>query len=88
MIRKTSFEHFEGKNQARVFEAVFGLDKLNADDLIKAIKKAGGMIIVRNPVTSDFSSMPSQAIATGMVDYILEPELMPDTIQDYVKLEG
>ena len=55
---------------------------------IKAIKKAGGMIIVRNPVTSDFSSMPSQAIATGMVDYILEPELMPNTIQDYVKLEG
>ena len=35
-----NFEHYEGKNKARVFEAVFGLDKLNGDDLIKAIKKA------------------------------------------------
>jgi two-component system CheB/CheR fusion protein len=54
---------------------------------IKAIKAAGGMVIARNPETSEFSSMPSNAIATGMVDYILEPALMPDTIEDYVKNE-
>jgi len=38
---------------------------------IKAIKKAGGMVIARNPETSDFASMPSHAIATGLVDFIL-----------------
>jgi len=54
---------------------------------IKAIKKAGGMVIARNPETSEFASMPSNAIATGMVDFILEPELMPGTIEDYVKHE-
>ncbi|MGI8582843.1 MAG: chemotaxis protein CheB [Chitinophagaceae bacterium] len=52
---------------------------------IKAVKKEGGMVIVRNPETSEFGSMPSNAIATGVVDFVLEPEVMPDTIEEYVK---
>ncbi|MDR3697829.1 chemotaxis protein CheB [Mucilaginibacter sp.] len=55
---------------------------------IKAIKKAGGVIIARNPETSEFGSMPSHAIATGLVDFVLEPALMPDAIEDYIKHEG
>jgi two-component system CheB/CheR fusion protein len=53
-----------------------------------AIKKAGGMVIARNPETSEFSSMPSSAIATGAVDFILEPDLMPNAIEDYIKYGG
>ena len=56
-------------------------------DGVKAIKQAGGMVIARNPDTTDFQSMPSHAIDTGLVDYILEPELMPAAIEDYVKDE-
>ena len=52
---------------------------------VKNIKKQGGMVMVRNPETSEFANMPSSAIATGVVDFILEPELMPGTIADYVK---
>ena len=52
---------------------------------IKAIKNAGGMVIARSPANSEFSSMPSNAIATGLVDFILEPALMPAAIEDYVK---
>ncbi|MCC8423494.1 chemotaxis protein CheB [Mucilaginibacter sp. UR6-11] len=55
---------------------------------IRAIKKAGGMVIARNPATSPFGSMPSSAIATGMVDFVLEPALMPAAIEDYVKNMG
>lgn len=55
---------------------------------VKAIKKAGGMVIARNPANSDFSSMPSNAIATGLVDFVLEPALMPSAIEDYVKNAG
>lgn len=54
---------------------------------VKAIKKRNGMVIVRNPETSDFASMPAHAIATGVVDYVLEPELMPGVIENYVKSE-
>lgn len=65
------------------------LSGLGADGTegIKAIKKAGGMIIARNPDTSDYGSMPSHAIATGVVDFVLEPESMPAVIEKYVKQE-
>ena len=65
------------------------LSGLGADGTegIKAIKKAGGMIIARNPDTSDYGSMPSHAIATGAVDFVLEPESMPAVIERYVKQE-
>jgi len=54
---------------------------------IKAIKNAGGMVIARNPETTEFGSMPASAIATGLVDFILEPAAMPAAIEDYVKHE-
>jgi two-component system CheB/CheR fusion protein len=49
-----------------------------------AIKKAGGMVIARSPEASEFASMPSNAIATNEVDFILEPEQMPEAIKDYI----
>ena len=55
---------------------------------VKSIKNAGGMVIARNPETSEFNSMPSNAIATGVVDFIAEPALMPDIIENYVKQVG
>ncbi len=54
---------------------------------IVAIKNAGGMVIARDPETSEFASMPAHAIATGMVDFVLEPALMPNIIDDYVTHE-
>ncbi|MCE7059147.1 CheR family methyltransferase [Dyadobacter sp. CY343] len=59
----------------------------DGSDGVKAIKKAGGMVIARNPQTTEFNSMPSNAIATGMVDFIVEPEAMPGAIEEYVKRE-
>lgn len=64
-----------------------GLGSDGAEGII-AIKKAGGMVMARNPETSAYPGMPTRAIATGMVDYILEPAAMPDTIEDFVKYEG
>ena len=54
---------------------------------IKAIKNAGGMVIARNPETTEFGSMPASAIATGLVDFVLEPAAMPAAIEDYVTHE-
>ena len=52
---------------------------------VKMIKNAGGMVIAREPTTTEFSSMPSSAIAAGVVDCILEPQAMPLTIEMYVE---
>jgi two-component system CheB/CheR fusion protein len=40
---------------------------------IKAIKAAGGITFVQIPQSAQYDSMPRSAIATGMVDFILEP---------------
>ena len=52
---------------------------------LKAIKKAGGMVMVQNPQTAQFDGMPQSAIATGMIDYICPPENMSDIIINYTK---
>jgi len=61
-----------------------GLARDGTDGIIK-IKEAGGMVIAREPTTSQFGSMPSNAIATGLVDFVLEPQSMPEVIEDFLK---
>lgn len=51
---------------------------------IRTIKDAGGLIIVSDPELSEYDQMPLSAINTGLVDYIVPPEEMPQLIQQYV----
>ncbi len=76
-----SFATDQGKKAIGVILSGMGSDGTEG---VKAIKNAGGMVIVRDPAKAEFASMPSNAIATGVVDFILEPELMPQTIYGYV----
>lgn len=52
---------------------------------IRAIKEAGGMIMVQDSESAKFDGMPRSSIATGIVDYILPPEQMPETLLRYIK---
>lgn len=52
---------------------------------IAAIQQAGGMVLVQDPISAKFDGMPNSAIASGYVDYILAPELMPEEIFNYIK---
>jgi two-component system, chemotaxis family, CheB/CheR fusion protein len=38
---------------------------------IKAIKEAGGIILVQDPEEAEYGSMPRSAVATGMADFVL-----------------
>ena len=76
-----SLAEYNGKKAIGVILSGLGSDGTEG---IKAIKEAGGMIIARNPERTEFSSMPAHAIATGMVDFILEPAFMPEAIESYV----
>lgn len=51
----------------------------------RAIKEAGGMIIVQDESTAKFDGMPRSSVATGLVDYILPPAKMPEAIINYIK---
>jgi two-component system CheB/CheR fusion protein len=51
---------------------------------IEAIKKVGGMVIVQDPTSTEFNSMPNNAIASGNYDFILAPKKIPQQIANYV----
>jgi len=52
---------------------------------IRAIKEAGGMVMVQDDQSAKFDGMPRSSISTGLVDYILPPEKMPGELLNYIK---
>jgi len=52
---------------------------------LKAIKGEGGMAMAQSPESTEYEGMPSNAIATGLVDYVLPPEEMPARIMAYAE---
>src|SRR5690606_14762682 len=52
---------------------------------IKSIKAMGGMTIAQDPNTANFQDMPTNAIATQDVDFIVPPEQMGKLILKYVR---
>ena len=51
---------------------------------LKAIKGAGGMAMVQEEAQAKFSGMPKSAIDTGVVDFVLPVEKMPQQLLNYV----
>lgn len=51
---------------------------------IKAIRKAGGHVVVQEPSSSKFDGMPVSSINTGYADYVLAPEKIFDAIAEIV----
>jgi two-component system CheB/CheR fusion protein len=51
---------------------------------VRMIKEKLGMVMVQDPETAEYSSMPSASIKTNMVDYILAPEEMPAKLIQYL----
>ncbi len=52
---------------------------------IRSVKEAGGMIMIQDDETARFDGMPRSAISTGMADFILSPDEMPEFLLNYVK---
>jgi two-component system CheB/CheR fusion protein len=51
----------------------------------KAIKGAGGMIMVQEENQAKYNGMPRSAIDTGLIDYILPVEKMPEELIKYIR---
>lgn len=52
---------------------------------IRAVKEAGGMIMVQAEASAKFAGMPSSAIATGAADFILPVEEMPAELLKFIR---
>jgi len=55
---------------------------------LKAIKAECGMAMVQEPNSAKYDGMPRSAIDTGLVDYILPPEKMPQQLILYATHAG
>ena len=51
---------------------------------VRAVKGEGGMAMAQNPESTEYDGMPRNAIATGLVDYILPAAEMPAQLIAYV----
>lgn len=51
---------------------------------ITEVKGASGMVVAQTPDSARYAGMPSSAIATGLVDYVLPPEQMGAALRRYV----
>ena len=51
---------------------------------VEAIKKMGGTVIVQDVKTAEFAGMPSAAINTGNVDFILPLDEISTTLMSLV----
>jgi len=47
---------------------------------VRAVKEAGGLILVQSEESAKFDGMPRAAISTGLADFILPPEEMPSQL--------
>jgi two-component system CheB/CheR fusion protein len=57
---------------------------------LKTVKSELGMVMVQDPKSAKFDGMPTSAIQTGLADYILPPEEMPEQLIKYTsqKIRG
>lgn len=52
---------------------------------LKMVMENFGMVMVQQPETAEYDSMPRSAIATEFVDYVLPPADMPGHLLEYLK---
>jgi two-component system CheB/CheR fusion protein len=52
---------------------------------LKELKGSGGMVMVQELQQAQYDSMPRSAIETGLVDYVLPAEKMPQELIGYIK---
>ena len=52
---------------------------------IRAIKEAGGVVFAQSQGSAKFDGMPNSAISTGLVDFVLEPEEMPQQLVNFAE---
>lgn len=50
---------------------------------LKAVKGEAGLVIVQDELSAKYDGMPRSAICTGLADYILPPEKIPDQLVRY-----
>ena len=54
---------------------------------MRAVKEAGGIILVQDPTEADYTSMPRSAIETGVVDFVLPVRGLAKRLTDLIRIK-
>jgi two-component system CheB/CheR fusion protein len=54
---------------------------------VRAVKGAGGIILVQDPNEADYASMPRSAIETGVVDFVLPVRDLAKRLSDLIRIK-
>lgn len=68
----------------RVIGVVLSGGGSDATDGVQAVKEYGGLVIAQDPATAHYSQMPTSAINTGTVDYVLPAAAIGPALNDIV----
>ena len=55
---------------------------------VRAVKAAGGVVLVQSPEDAKYDGMPRSAIQTGCVDLVMTPDAMGETLQNIAGAAG
>lgn len=55
---------------------------------VRAVKAAGGVVLVQSPDDAKYDGMPRSAIQTGCVDLVLTPDQIADTLENLAQTFG
>src|SRR5215469_6682853 len=55
---------------------------------IKAVKEAGGIILVQDPDEAEYGSMPRSAVATGLADFVLPVREIAARLPELIRNRG
>ena len=70
LLLSSAAQHFQGQ----VIGIVLTGRMRDGSEGVQAVHDAGGIVLVQDPESAQFRSMPDSAIATGVADYVLSLE--------------
>ena len=79
------FVSLAGELQQRAIGIVLSGTGNNGTHGLTKIKEQGGVTLVEDPATAQFSAMPNNAIAAGVADFVLASEKMPQALLRYLE---
>ncbi len=79
------FESLSENRREKAIAVVLSGTGSDGTNGLRAINQGGGFTLVQDPETAEFDGMPRSAIATGLVDCILPPAELAQTVEQLVR---